>query len=429
MSVLCLVLLMLPGNARAADDPYAPMQWGLERVQGRRAWQVADGTGTIVAIIDSGVRKHPDLSSRLVPGYDFVDDDREPWDENGHGTLIAGIVAAEAGNGIGIAGLAPGAKIMPVRVLDKDGTGSSSDVADGIRWAVDHGARVVNLSLAQDAARGVLGNLLADPAVDEAITEAANGGATVVIAAGNDPSGGTGETAYDATVPGAIVVGGTTKGDRRAAYSNYGDGLDLVAPGGGSATEAAERACTQDNGIVSTWWNPETGRASYGAGCGTSMAVAFVSAAAAMLHEKGLTNVQVTQRLIDTAVDLGAPGPDPASGAGRLDAARAVGAPTARPRRSPSSDPQPRPTSTERAQGSVVAATPRVSPTQRVREMPAPKTSATQVEPRVEHAFGGGIPPRDTPAERAPIVAAAGAMLCALVVGHLRRAMRRFRRS
>lgn len=322
------VLFCAPSHASAtAPDPYLSVQWGLRAIHAEAAWRASKGSGAIVAVIDTGVDgAHPDLKGRVLAGKDLVDDDDDASDENGHGTLIAGIIAARSLNGIGVASVAPSARILPVRVLDANGTGSSADVVDGIGWALDHGADVINLSLAQDPGGLLGGDLLRDPSVDRAIRQAAGRGATVVVASGNDHDGGRSETAYDATTPGVIVVGASTKGGSRAAYSNFGSGLDIVAPGGGSATDpSSETGCNDHNAIVSTWWDPATKDHGYGAGCGTSMAVAFASGVAAQLHSRGSTNAEAVRRLISTAVDLGAKGWDDRTGAGRIDAARALG--------------------------------------------------------------------------------------------------------
>jgi len=326
--VALLAAALVPARAGAGEpDPYLSLQWGLRVVEAEAARAVSTGEGMVVAVIDTGVdAAHPDLRGRVLPGKDLVDDDLDARDRNGHGTLVAGIVVAAVDNGVGVASVAPGVTVLPVRVLDEDGTGSSDDVADGIRWATEQGVDIVNLSLAQEA-DGLLGNLLRDPAVDDAIGDAAAAGALVVVAAGNDPDGGANRTAYDATKPGVLVVGATTKGDRLAAYSNHGEGLDLVAPGGGSATDPSDDACARSNGIVSTWWNPETEGSAYGAGCGTSMSVGFVSGVGAMLMARGFSNVEAAARILQTTDDLGPAGPDDRTGAGRLNARRAMGAP------------------------------------------------------------------------------------------------------
>ena len=406
-----LSMFVLPGRAWAADaDPYRALQWGLERIDAARAWAVADGSGVRVAVLDTGVdADHPDLRGRVRPGIDLVDDDDDADDENGHGTLIAGIIAARASNGVGGSGIAPGASIVPVRVLDDTGTGNSRDVAAGIRWAVENGVHVINLSLAQAAERGVIGNLLADPSVDAAITDASDAGVTVVIASGNDPTGGRDQTSYDATVPGAVVVGATTRRDRLAAYANHGDGLDLVAPGGGSARDPSEDVCGERNGIVSTWWNPSTRAASYGAGCGTSMAVAFVSGVAAMLHETGMTNVEAIERILATADPIGHAA---SFGAGRLDAGRAL---------APEADMASAPSRVTVSDDGVT----KVRGERRVRLAPTPGPMTAPVE-RDHPSHGEDIVALAVPAE-APAsegrgaVPLAGLLLIAVVGGHLGR--------
>ena len=424
-----LLVAPVPGWT-APNDPYFSHQWGLTEIGADDAWRRSTGRGVIVAVIDTGVDpSHPDLKGRLLAGKDFVDDDEDPRDENGHGTLIAGIVAASTGNGVGVASVAPKAKVLPVRVLDADGTGVSSDVADGIDWAVARGVDVINLSLAQEGAGGrggVLGDeLLGDPSVGDAIKEAARAGVTVVVAAGNDRGGGRSETAFDAEVGGVVVVGASTKTDQLAAYSNYGAGLDIVAPGGGSASNPRENGCTQLNSIVSTWWDPEDRESTYGGGCGTSMAVGFVSGVAALLHARGMSNVQVVQKMLSTAKDLGAPGRDDRFGHGRLDAARALGVTSKpKPKQSASTAPRPKP-SEER--GTVVVqgdpdpiSTPSETPT-----ASAPARPRRAPEPLPPVAFPAGLPEQT---KGWPVSAAAG-LVSVLVLAHvlvfLRRAEQR----
>lgn len=342
-------MLLVPGIAGAApNDERYPSQWGLHVIGASAAWTVSEGQGAIVAVVDTGVDPgHRDLQGRLLPGRDFVDDDDDPADENGHGTMVAGIVAARTNNGVDVASVAPRARILPVRVLDGDGTGTSQNVAQGIRWAVGEGADVINLSLAQDGPGGgglLGGELLRDPSVADAIRDAARDGAVVVVAAGNDRDGGTTETAYDAPAGiAALVVGASTRDDRRAAYSNYGPGLDLLAPGGGSAIDPSPKGCTGNNSIVSTWWDPEDGGSKVAGGCGTSMSVAFVSGVAAQLRAMGRTNQQTVNRILATARDLGEPGRDDQTGHGRLDAARALGASVSSPTPSPTAAATQRP--------------------------------------------------------------------------------------
>lgn len=361
-----LAILSPADAASVPNDPYYVVQWGLKKVEAVRAWQVTRGAGSVIAVVDTGVDPgHPDLQGRLLRGRDFADDDNDPRDDNGHGTLVAGIIAATTGNEIGVASLAPEAKILPVRVLGSDGSGTSQDVAAGIRWASSYGADVINLSLAEEGEHGGPGfqlpaGLLNDPSVNQAIVDAAVEGAVVVVAAGNSSTGGTSQTAYDATQPGVVVVGASASDDKRAAYSNYGDGLDLLAPGGGSSTDPSDAGCTRDNSIVSLWWNHATHRSDYGGGCGTSMAVAFASGLAALLHTRGLNNQQIASRMIATAKDLGPAGPDAQTGAGRIDAAAALGAPplSAPPR----SRKLPAATSSRRSIVTQASASPRALP-------------------------------------------------------------------
>ncbi len=309
------------------NDPFADEQWALRMIRAESAWTVSKGASVVVAVVDSGVDlSHPDLRGKLLAGRDFVDGGTPPDDENGHGTHMAGTIAAVTGNGEGIAAVAPSAKILPVRVLNEKGKGEANVVRDGIEWAVDNGADVVNLSLAEDGPGqtepGLLEPLLGAPAIDEGIRYAASRGAVVVIAAGNDDNGGRSQTSYDATVEGALVVGASTSGDRRAAYSNYGDGLDVLAPGGGSASDPDRNTgCTRINAIVGLYKG-----SAYAYSCGTSVSVAVVSGVAALLVARGLDNASVVNKILETAVDLGPGGPDAQTGHGRVDAAAAVGA-------------------------------------------------------------------------------------------------------
>jgi serine protease len=404
-----LFFLLVPALAGASvNDPYYSLQWGLVRIGAPSAWAVSEGAGQVVAVIDTGVDPtHPDLQGQLVPGYDFVDNDAQPVDQNGHGTLIAGIIAAATGNSVGVASVAPKAKIMPVRVLGTDGSGSSTAVAEGIAWAVQHGATVVNLSLAQESGANNT-PLLRSPAVDAAIKAAAEAGAVVVVAAGNSSTGGSSQTAYDATTPGVIVVGASARNNRPAAYSDHGAGLDILAPGGGSSTDPTANGCTQDQSIVSTWWNPHTQRSSYGGGCGTSMAVAFVSGAAALLRARGYDNAATIDRIQLTADDIGAKGRDDVTGYGILNAARALGGRAIAPRTAKrTSHPQPS-TSRVKAAGSA-----RAVPTRRTSPSKAPKVPTVVA-----------VGPLDIRGSKRGVqVGVAAGLIGALILGHALRAL------
>jgi subtilisin family serine protease len=306
-----LVLLAVAGllaaapAAQAAPDPLRPQQWGLDMIEADPAHQVATGSGAVVAVIDSGVQAdHPDLAGRLLPGYDFVDNDGTPQDGNGHGTHVTGIVAADAGNGIGIEGVAPGAMVLPVRVLGNDGSGSTAAVAQGIDYAVAHHADVINLSLGSDVPL-VGGN---PPEFDQAIGRALDAGIVVVAAAGNsglpacDQPSGQGRL---------LCVGAVDRNGNRAYYSNFGQGLGITAPGGAGVPF--------DHDILSTY-PPGT----YAELAGTSQATPHVAAVAALLAGLGVHGQAAVQRILATARDVGAPGPDSTYGAGIVDARTAV---------------------------------------------------------------------------------------------------------
>jgi subtilisin family serine protease len=312
LSLLLLVVALLgsAAPASAAGDPARSRQWDLEVIGADAAHRVADGAGVVVAVVDSGVDlRHEDLAGHLVPGHDFVDDDDVPQDEFGHGTHVAGLVAAAAGNGKGIEGVAPGAKVMPIRVLGADGSGNLDDVVAGIRWAVAHGATVINLSLGEDT------QTLLGPAFGDALREAWAAGAVPVVSAGNQFLTGSGFRNEP-----ALVVAATDRKDAKPTYSS-GVGAaqwGIAAPGGELPDLGA------DGAILSTYW---TGKApnQYAYLAGTSQAAPHVAGAVAVLLSTGqFTPSQAVHRLLDTAEDIGVPGHDRTFGAGRLDLAAAV---------------------------------------------------------------------------------------------------------
>jgi len=213
------------------NDPNYGYQWHFGNIQGEQAWDVSDGTGVVVAVLDTGLRTSgaSDGIGCVVSGYDFVNNDANPNDGEGHGTHVSGTVAQTTDNGIGNAGMAPGACIMPVKVLDNEGSGFFSDIADGVYWAVDNGADVINMSLGNTS-----GYLKNDPVMDPALDYAHANGVTVVCAAGNEYRSGW--VSYPAIYPTTIAVGATDYDNALAPYSNGGEGLDIVAPGGTSQT-------------------------------------------------------------------------------------------------------------------------------------------------------------------------------------------------
>ena len=391
------LVVLVAAPVAAADDPFRSQQWGVEMIGADRAHAVATGSGTTIAVIDTGVDlRHEEFAGRIVPGWDFVDDDPDAQDEHGHGTHVAGIAAAATGNGAGIVGTAPGASIMPLRVLDENQDGVSGDVVDAIDWAVANGADVINLSISQSL-QGLLGR-----AFDGAIEDAWAAGVVVVIATGNDESGGSGFTDEPALVVSAVDRGGGQPGYSRGVGSAQ---WAIAAPGGN-----CPGPCTADTGVVSTWWSAD-GSVDYAYLAGTSMAAPHVAGAAAVLLSTGLTPQQTVDRLLDTARDAGPAGRDNAYGEGILDLAAAVGAnaaptptptptPTPRPSATPTPTPTSRPSERPSASPSVPAATETSpSPTETAPATAAPSSEATTPTP------GAPEPPAAVPAP-APVPSA-----------------------
>jgi hypothetical protein len=213
--------------AEASQEPTAPNdsrfaeQWALPVVGLPEAWAaLPSGRTVIVAVIDSGVcLNHPDLQGRIVAGYDFVDNDNDPSDVFGHGCGVAGVIAANSNNGIGIAGVAPNAQIMPLRVLDAQGLGNYSNIASAIIYAADNGANIINLSLAGSNNSSIL---------EQAVAYAIARGVVVIAAAGNFNSP---NTFYPAAYPSVIAVGSVDVNLQRSSFSNYGTFVDIYAPG------------------------------------------------------------------------------------------------------------------------------------------------------------------------------------------------------
>jgi subtilisin family serine protease len=291
-------------------DPSFGLQGDMAVIHAQTAWLACPantGAGTTVAIIDTGVDlDHPDLAANvLLTGYDFVDYDVTPEDGNGHGTNVAGIAAA-ALNGIGVSGVAPSAKILPVRVLDDYGSGYTSDVANGVIYAADR-AQVLNLSLGS-----VYPNTTLQNAINYAVTTK---GRLVVAASGNCgdsyyPYNGCSyqnQPAYPAAYSNVLAVAATTNADNRASFSTAGSYVDVAAPG---------------YQIYNTYMGN-----SYYAESGTSQAAPHVAGLAALIWAKypAYTAAQVWSRIISTAVDLGAVGTDTQFGAGRIDVKNALG--------------------------------------------------------------------------------------------------------
>ncbi|MBW1739913.1 MAG: S8 family serine peptidase [Deltaproteobacteria bacterium] len=288
------------------------LPWGVDRIDAELVWTYNTGAGVKVAIIDTGIDyTHPDLAANFDPvnkGYDFVDDDDEPLDENGHGTHCAGIVAARD-NAEGVVGVGPEAKLYAVRVLDRRGSGLLSDIIAGLDWSVVNGMQVISMSL---------GTTIYSLSLETACNNAYNAGLVLIAAAGNsgdgDPS--TDEYSYPAAYGSVIAVGATDSTDAAPFWSNSGPYLELAAPGVSIYSTLPTYRVT-----LTTFYGYD-----YGTLNGTSMACPHVSGTAALViaSDPTLTNEAVRLLLQSTADDLGPAGLDTVYGYGLIDADEAA---------------------------------------------------------------------------------------------------------
>ena len=275
------------------NDPGRGSQYAWGKIQAYAAWDTTRGSATtVIAVVDTGIqRNHPDLDAKIVAGYDYIELDAAPDDGNGHGTHVAGTAAAETGNATGGAGTCPGCALMPVRVLDNAGSGTLVSIANGITYAADHGAKVINLSLGGGGAA----------TLQAAVDYAWGRGAFLACAAGN---GGTSSTAsaYPAAYGNCFAVASTDAADARSSFSNYGPWVEAAAPG---------------SSIYSTWIG-----GIYSTMSGTSMATPHVAGLAGLLASQGLSNAQIRDRICATADKIAGTGT--AWSCGRINAQRAV---------------------------------------------------------------------------------------------------------
>ncbi|HNQ90800.1 MAG TPA: S8 family serine peptidase [Verrucomicrobiota bacterium] len=275
------------------NDPSYPNQWHLPKIAASSAWDLTCGSsGTIIAILDTGVDgTHPDLAGKIVPGWNTYDNNADTSDVYGHGTAVAGSATAAGNNGIGVASVAWGCRLMPMRISDLNGYGYSSTISAALTWAADHGARVANISYRLDFSATVTTAAQYFMSKGGVVTMSAGNEATLVTAADN---------------PSIIVVSATDSADRLASWSNYGNNIDVAAPGVSILT-------TSRGGGYGYW-------------SGTSFSAPITAGVAALVisANPALSAEEVRDLVIESADDLGASGWDTIYGGGRVNAAKAV---------------------------------------------------------------------------------------------------------
>ncbi len=326
------------------NDPYLSYQWNLEKIRVFSAWDIEQGgdTTVIVGTLDTGCayedfpvpsyekdeidstttmyKKAPDFNEAFfVPGYDFVHNDAHSNDDHGHGTHVAGTIIESTNNGIGVAGIAFKVKLMPIKVINSLGWGSTDWVTDGVYYAATHGVDVLNMSIATSADPG--------PIFYQAIQYAASQGVIMVAGAGNNA---TSPPTYPAIYPEVIGVGATNSADSLAFYSNYGDSIELVAPGGDLVDRDnngfPDLIVQQIIGMREIGFpKPKPDTFFYAGMAGTSMATPHISAVISLMLSHGIPKENVRTILRETSVDLGALGYDTIYGYGRIDAFCALG--------------------------------------------------------------------------------------------------------
>ncbi len=342
------------------SDPYWPQQWGARLIRASEAWNATRGDSRVViAIVDTGVDPtQPDLRGRVLPGWDFVNNDARPNDDDSHGTAVATAAAASGNDGVGIAGMCWRCRILPVKVLNGNGHGTHSNIAAGVVWAADHGADVINLSIAGLSSTALLRG---------AIAYALNRGAIVVAAAGNN---GTSRRSYPAAYPGVVSVAATTPLDRLYSWSNRGSWVTLAAPG-----------CAFVGRPGARWTSL----------CGTSIAAPIVSGTLGLMRSLAprMGRIRLTSMLLNNTQRLRV-----SLAHGRLDAARAMRSVLATVP-NPTADPTPKPTPTPTVRPTPTPTTkPTPSPTSKPTPSPSPSPSPTSTPPRhgdyVWHGTLGG---------------------------------------
>ncbi len=305
MPVVFQSYCFIPDPITPNDSEYG-RQWALEKIDAPHAWPLSKGSGVLVAVLDSGVDlDHPDLDGKVRTDidYDYINGDDVAQDDNGHGTHVAGIIAAETDNAQGVAGLGWETQIVPYKVLDNDGNGTTSGIVDAIYAATDAGAKVINMSLGSAPGAGPCSNFTT---LQAAIDYAYDHGVLVVVAAGNDSDDAS--TVVPANCAHVLTVSSTDSDDSLSSFSNTGSVIDVSAPGGFIYSTVLDDSYTYMSG--------------------TSMATPYVAGLAALVFaaHPAYTPDQVASAILDRAVDLGLPGWDDHFGCGRIDAFEAVAA-------------------------------------------------------------------------------------------------------
>ena len=284
------------------NDPGYPRQWNLRDINVEAAWEKSRGKGATVAVIDTGVSRVPDLQqTQFVPGYDFIRNRKDASDDHGHGTHVAGTVAQSTHNGYGVAGIANEAKIMPLKVLSAQGSGTVSDIAEAIRFAADNSADVINMSLGGGGDSQLM---------REAIDYAHKKGVVTIAAAGN---ANVNSASYPALYPKVIAVSALDSAEQKAFYSNYGKGVDISAPGGG-----------REHGILQDTLDRRNGGTALQEFRGTSMASPHVAGVAALVKASGVKRPAAVAKILARSARKVEDDDQNYYGAGRLDAAEAV---------------------------------------------------------------------------------------------------------
>lgn len=330
------------------NDPLYSYQWHMKTIQMEQAWDISkgaklDGSPVVVAVLDTGIKGNgTDGVNLCATGWDVVNNDSNPTDGSdlSHGTHVAGTIAQRTNfdlniAGTGVVGVAPSACVLPVKVLDDSGSGSFVDIAEGIYYSVNYGAKVINMSLGVNARYGITSDSFIDPALDYA--EANN--VLVAAAAGNDSFRK--NVSYPAIYDSVVAVGATDYANKLAGYSNRGTGLDIMAPGGNTSVDLNGDGYV-DGVLQETFYTKATVGPSFGYYFlqGTSMATPHVAGLAALLYANGLTNVNdVRNTLFSSSKDLGSANYDSTYGYGLIQAFNALTSSSVPPVTSPPSAP------------------------------------------------------------------------------------------